>query len=62
MDIDKLTRLLTELKEGAFALVLSLPGRDPEAELRLALTELELYVGLLRKALEAHDGEDAGTA
>lgn len=54
-----LNTLLHELKAGALALVLSLPGREPEAELRLALHELELYARLIRKALEGEsDGDD----
>jgi len=59
--MDKLTRLLAEVKDGALALVLSLPGRDPVEELKLALAEMELYAGIIRKALEEHDGDD-GTA
>jgi len=56
--MDALLRLLHEVKGGALALVLSLPGRDPVEELRLALQEMELYSGLIRKALEEHDGDD----
>jgi len=56
--VDALTRLLAEVQDGALALVLSLPGRDPVEELKLALAEMELYAGLIRKALEEHDGKD----
>ena len=56
--MDALTRLLGEVKDGALALVLSLPGRDPAEELRLALAEFELYAGLIRKALEERDGDN----
>jgi len=56
--VDALTRLLAEVQDGALALVLSLPGRDPVEELKLALAEFEQYAGLIRKALEGEDGDD----
>jgi hypothetical protein len=46
------------VQDGALALVLSLPGRDPVEELKLALAEFEQYAGLIRKALEGEDGDD----
>ena len=59
--MDALLRLLAEVRDGALALVLSLPCRDPVEELRLARQEMALYVALIDKALEEHDGDD-GTA
>ena len=57
--MDALLRLLAEVKDGALALVLSLPGRDPVEELRLARQEMALYVTLIDKALEEHDGDNS---
>jgi hypothetical protein len=53
--VDALTKLLGEVKDGALALVLSLPGRNPVEELKLARQEMALYVALIDKALEEHD-------
>ena len=52
MTADEQRRLLGEIENGVLALVLSLPGKHPAAELSLALQEMELYCGLIRKALE----------
>ena len=55
---DELRALLHEVKAGALKLVLSLPEREPVAELRLALHEMELYCTLIRRALKGDDDDD----